>query len=50
MPFNVRGGAMTSKNVKESFNRLGNMLVTGFQTVALFVIGATIVWSAAARP
>src|SRR5215470_11314997 len=38
---------MTSKNVKDRFDRLGNTLVTGFQTVALFVIGATIVWSAA---
>ncbi len=38
---------MTSKNVKDTFDRLGNALVTGFQTVALFVIGATIVWSAA---
>jgi phosphate starvation-inducible membrane PsiE len=32
---------------KEGFDRLGNSLVSGFQLVALFVIGATIVWSAA---
>ena len=37
---------MNSKNVKDTFDRLGDALVTGFQTVALFVIGATIVWSA----
>jgi len=34
--------------VKDKFDRLGNALVRAFQTVALFVIGATIVWSAAA--
>jgi protein PsiE len=38
---------MSSKNIKDRFDRLGNTLVIGFQTVALFVIGATIVWSAA---
>jgi phosphate starvation-inducible membrane PsiE len=32
---------------KERFDRLGNSLVSGFQLAALFVIGATIVWSAA---
>jgi protein PsiE len=31
---------------KERFDRLGNSLVSGFQLAALFVIGATIVWSA----
>lgn len=36
-----------AKNVKDTFDRLGNALVNGFQMVALFVIGATIVWSAA---
>ena len=35
-----------SKDVKDTFDRLGNALVKGFQVVALFVIGATIVWSA----
>jgi protein PsiE len=38
---------MRSRNVKDTFDRLGNTLVSGFQIVALFVIGATIVWSAA---
>jgi phosphate starvation-inducible membrane PsiE len=37
---------MTQK-AKERLDRLGNSLVSGFQVVALFVIGATIVWSAA---
>ncbi|HWZ71959.1 MAG TPA: phosphate-starvation-inducible PsiE family protein [Casimicrobiaceae bacterium] len=32
---------------KERLDRLGNSLVSGFQLAALFVIGATIVWSAA---
>jgi protein PsiE len=35
------------QNAKERFDRLGDSLVSGFQLVALFVIGATIVWSAA---
>ena len=35
---------MTS--IKERMARLGNSLVSGFQVAALFVIGATIVWSA----
>ena len=34
-------------NVKGKLDRLGNALVGGFQLVALFVIGGTIVWSAA---
>jgi len=34
-------------NVKGKLDRLGNALVSGFQLVALFVIGGTIVWSAA---
>jgi protein PsiE len=38
---------MRRKNVKEAFDQLGNALVSGFQVIALFVIGATIVWSAA---
>ena len=33
--------------IKERLDRLGNALVSAFQVVALFVIGATIVWSAA---
>lgn len=38
---------MAKQDVKEKLDRLGNALVSGFQVVALFVIGATIVWSAA---
>src|SRR4051812_41689224 len=34
-------------NAKDQLYRLGDALVRGFQIVALFVIGATIVWSAA---
>jgi protein PsiE len=34
------------ENIKEKLDRLGNALVSGFQVAALFVIGATIVWSA----
>jgi protein PsiE len=34
--------------IKDKFDGLGNALVRAFQVVALFVIGATIVWSAAA--
>lgn len=37
---------MRRKNVKDTLDRLGDALVSGFQIVALFVIGATIVWSA----
>jgi len=35
------------KNVKDALDRLGETLVSAFQVLALFVIGATIVWSAA---
>jgi phosphate starvation-inducible membrane PsiE len=35
------------QNPKVRLDRLGDVLVSGFQLVALFVIGATIVWSAA---
>jgi phosphate starvation-inducible membrane PsiE len=38
---------MIMQNAKEKLERLGDFLVSGFQLVALFVIGATIVWSAA---
>ena len=38
---------MAKQNIKDSLNRLGNALVSVFQVFALFVIGATIVWSAA---
>jgi len=38
---------MASLDIKDKLDRLGNALVRGFQVVALFVIGATIVWSAA---
>jgi len=34
------------KNARERFDKLGDALVTAFQLAALFVIGATIVWSA----
>ena len=36
-----------AKDIKDRLDRLGNALVSSFQVVALFVIGATIVWSAA---
>lgn len=39
---------MAKEDVKDKLDRLGNALVRGFQVIALFVIGATIVWSAAA--
>ncbi len=39
---------MTKQDVKDRLDRLGTALVSGFQVAALFVIGATIVWSAAA--
>jgi protein PsiE len=35
------------RSAKDKLDRLGNTLVNGFQVAALFVIGATIVWSAA---
>ena len=35
-----------AQNIKDRLDRLGNALVRSFQVVALFVIGATIVWSA----
>ena len=38
---------MAIQNIKERLDRLGDILVRGFQVVALFVIGGTIVWSAA---
>ena len=38
---------MMEKGVKGTLDRLGDTLVSGFQVAALFVIGATIVWSAA---
>ena len=38
---------MSKPVLKEKLDRLGNVLVSGFQVIALFVIGATIVWSAA---
>jgi phosphate starvation-inducible membrane PsiE len=37
---------MMGKGVKGTLDRLGDTLVSAFQVVALFVIGATIVWSA----
>jgi phosphate starvation-inducible membrane PsiE len=36
-----------ANDVKGRLDRLGNALVSAFQVIALFVIGATIVWSAA---
>ena len=38
---------MARTDVKQKLDVLGNRLVSGFQLIALFVIGATIVWSAA---
>jgi phosphate starvation-inducible membrane PsiE len=38
---------MAKEDIRNKFDRVGNALVSGFQVVALFVIGATIVWSAA---
>jgi protein PsiE len=38
---------MAKQDIKDRFDRLGNSLVSAFQVIALFVIGATIVWSAA---
>jgi len=35
------------ENPRDRLDRLGSALVDGFQRAALFVIGATIVWSAA---
>ena len=35
-----------AKDIKDRLDRLGTALVGSFQVVALFVIGATIVWSA----
>jgi len=35
------------QRIKEKLDRLGDALVSGFQITALFVIGGTIVWSAA---
>jgi protein PsiE len=35
------------QSARDKIDRLGNSLVSGFQLAALFVIGATIVWSAA---
>jgi protein PsiE len=40
-----RGGVVV--NIKSSVDRFGSSLVDVFQVAALFVIGATIVWSAA---
>src|ERR1041384_7477181 len=37
---------MARYDIKDRLDRVGNALVRGFQIVALFVIGATIVWSA----
>jgi len=37
---------MARQDLKGSLDRLGDTLVRGFQIVALFVIGGTIVWSA----
>ena len=34
-------------NTRQRLDKLGDALVTGFQVAALFVIGATIAWSAA---
>ena len=39
-------GKPPDPGIKHRFHRLGNLLVDTFQLVALFAIGATIVWSA----
>ena len=38
---------MAKADIKDKLDRLGDALVGGFQITALFVIGGTIVWSAA---
>jgi phosphate starvation-inducible membrane PsiE len=38
---------MANQDIKDKLDRFGNRLVNAFQVVALFVIGGTIVWSAA---
>jgi phosphate starvation-inducible membrane PsiE len=38
---------MAKQDIKDRLDWLGTVLVSGFQVIALFVIGATIVWSAA---
>jgi protein PsiE len=38
---------MAMQDIKGRLDRLGNALVSAFQVIALFVIGATIIWSAA---
>jgi protein PsiE len=38
---------MAMQDIKDRLDRLGNALVSAFQVIALFVIGATIIWSAA---
>ena len=38
---------MMRRDMKDTLHQLGDTLVSGFQVIALFVIGATIVWSAA---
>ena len=37
---------MAKKSIKDTLDQLGEGLVSGFQIIARFVIGATIVWSA----
>lgn len=37
---------MARQDIKDKLDRVGDGLVRGFQLVALFVIGGTIVWSA----
>ena len=41
---------MSKLGLKDKLDRVGNLLVSGFQVTALFVIGATIVWSAVVGP
>src|ERR1700751_676560 len=38
---------MAKQDIKDRLDGLGNVLVSAFQVIALFVIGATIAWSAA---
>jgi len=37
---------MARRDIRDKLDHVGNTLVSGFQIIALFVIGGTIVWSA----
>jgi protein PsiE len=38
---------MMKRGLKDTLDRLGDTRVSGFQIIALYIIGAMIVWSAA---